>query len=330
MTSSEDSLASDGEGALRAPDFFIVGQPKSGTTALYETLRRHPELFMSDLKEPMFMASDLLAGVTRPAVRARPQSLDQYLALFAGATDEQRVGEASALYLCSREAAANIARLSPAARSIAIMREPVSFLRSLHLQLLQDHSENEPDLVKALELEDARRSGKQIPPGCPRPAALFYSDYLRYVEQLRRFDAAFPPGQMLVLIYEDYRAENEATVRRVLRFLDVDDSCAIEVKDANPSVRLRSAQLDNAIKAVARGRGPIMRAVSTPVKALTSRGVRHRALRVARRRFIYSEPRSPDERLMQELRGRFKAEVVALGEYLDRDLVSVWGYDSVN
>ena len=33
---------------------------------------------------------------------------------------------------------------------------------------------------------------------------------------------------------------------------------------------------------------------------------------------------------MQELRGRFKAEVVALGEYLDRDLVSVWGYDSVN
>jgi len=43
----------------RLPDFFIVGQPKSGTTALYEMLRRHPEIFMPASKEPWFFADEL-------------------------------------------------------------------------------------------------------------------------------------------------------------------------------------------------------------------------------------------------------------------------------
>jgi hypothetical protein len=33
---------------------------------------------------------------------------------------------------------------------------------------------------------------------------------------------------------------------------------------------------------------------------------------------------------MNELRRRFKSEVVALSEYLDRDLVALWGYDRVD
>jgi hypothetical protein len=32
---------------------------------------------------------------------------------------------------------------------------------------------------------------------------------------------------------------------------------------------------------------------------------------------------------MLELRRRFKDEVLALSEYLDRDLVRFWGYDGV-
>ena len=207
-----------------------------------------------------------------------------------GRAREQRAGEASALYLCSHEAAANIARLQPDARVIAILREPASFLNSLHLQLLQDHSETERDLAKALALEDDRRHGRHIPRTCPRPAALLYSEYLRYVEQLRRYDAVFAPEQMLVLIYDDFRADNEGTVRRVLRFLDVDDAHPIEVKDVNRTVRLRSPQLDDAVKTVSAGRGPMLRAVSAPVKTLTSRRVRHHALRVARRRLVYGEP----------------------------------------
>jgi hypothetical protein len=44
---------------------------------------------------------------------------------------------------------------------------------------------------------------------------------------------------------------------------------------------------------------------------------------------VYGKPRAPDARLMLELRRRFKGEVVALSEYLDRDLVTLWGYDGI-
>ena len=163
------------------PDFFIVGEPKSGTTALYEILRKHSQIYMPDLKEPLFLASDRLPRFKRPTTLHRPDSLEDYLSLFAGAGPQQRVGEASALYLWSREAAANIARLEPRARIIAIFREPASFLRSLHLQLLQNHTETQQDLRKALSLEKARRRGESIPRGLrsPRGAALLGVGSLR-------------------------------------------------------------------------------------------------------------------------------------------------------
>jgi hypothetical protein len=37
----------------RKPNFFIVGAPKCGTTALSEYLRSHPDVFFSSPKEPL-------------------------------------------------------------------------------------------------------------------------------------------------------------------------------------------------------------------------------------------------------------------------------------
>jgi hypothetical protein len=33
-------------GDIRRPDFFIVGAPKSGTTAMNDFLRQHPQIFI--------------------------------------------------------------------------------------------------------------------------------------------------------------------------------------------------------------------------------------------------------------------------------------------
>ncbi len=88
----------------RLPDFFVVGQPKSGTTALYQMLRRHPQVFMPENKEPWFFASELHER-TPPRPAGTPSTLSEYAALFASAQREQRVGEATVLYLWSRTAA---------------------------------------------------------------------------------------------------------------------------------------------------------------------------------------------------------------------------------
>ncbi len=314
------------EAHARVPDFFIVGQPKSGTTALYEMLRRHPRIYMPDGKEPWYFATELHF---RPPPRPDgiPATHDEYLALFEAAGAEQRAGEASPMYLWSRTAASRIAEMQPAAQIIMILREPASLLHSLHLQFVKTHVETERDLRKALSLEEPRRQGRHIPRRSYWPKALAYSEHARYVEQLRRYHELFGREQTLVLIYDDFRRDNEAAVRAVLRFLEVDDTLPIETMEANPTVQVRSQPLHDLVHAVSVGRGPMSVAVKRAVKAVTPAGVRRAALRAAQTRFVYGEPQPPDERLMSELRRRFKPEVVALSEYLGRDLVTLWGYD---
>ena len=157
------SLAAGG----RVPDFFIAGHPKSGTTALYEMLRRHPQIFMSEEKEPWYFSPELRH---RPPPRkpfAIPETLELYLSLFAAAGPGQLAGEASTTYLWSRAAAGMIAEAQPDARIIAILREPASFLRSLHLQFVEAHIETEGDLRRALALEaatDARAGTSRVIP----------------------------------------------------------------------------------------------------------------------------------------------------------------------
>jgi Sulfotransferase family len=101
---------------LRAPDFYIVGHAKCGTTALYEMLNANPQIFMPALKEPLYFATDLRMRFQRRAAGALPTELADYLELFDPAQPGQLVGEASSSYLWSHEAAANIAALRPDAR----------------------------------------------------------------------------------------------------------------------------------------------------------------------------------------------------------------------
>jgi len=312
MTSSTEPAR-----AQRVPDFFIVGHPKSGTTALYQMLRAHPQIFMPSVKEPRFLAHDLRA--LAPSTPNQPDTLADYLALFAPARAEQLVGEASASYLRSREAAAAIAEISPGARIIAIFREPASFVRSQHLQLLQEHVETESDLERALAGEEVVRSGQRV---------LRYSDSIHYTEQLRRYRAVFGSERVLALIYEDFRADNAGTLRRVLRFLEVDDGVTLAPHEANPSVALRAPRLDRAVRRLERSRGPVARAARASLAALTPRAARRRALAALQRRVLYEPPPQVDERVMLALRRRYQPEVAAFGEYLGRDLLAFWGYDS--
>ena len=148
---------------------------------------------MPEGKEPWFFAPELHER-TPPRPEGTPRTLEEYMGLFEGAKPEQRVGEATALYLWSQTAASADRRAQPDARIVAILREPASFLRSLHLQFLQTYVETESDLRGALELEHERRRGRSIPRHTYWPQALMYSEHLRYVEQLRRYQAVFGQG----------------------------------------------------------------------------------------------------------------------------------------
>ncbi len=332
-TASTEALAAARAAGRKLPEFFIVGQPKSGTTALYEMLKSHPGIYMPELKETRYFDREWHPGM-QPIIDSadapptadsssdpHPNTLAQYLALFDGADSSQRAGEASPGYLRSPRTAARIAAFEPDARIIAIFREPASFLRSAHLQLLQDHVETEKDFRKAIAREQSIEADK--------PVLWYARERVEYVKQLRRYRELFAPEHVLVLIYDDFRADNEGTIRRVLRFLDVDDDAPISYTEANQTVLVRSPGMYRLQRSLYLGSNPGARVAKAAIKALTPRRLRHEGLRTLRRRVIFGKPAPPDEELMLELRRRFEPEVAALSAYLDRDLIGLWGYDRI-
>jgi hypothetical protein len=316
--------------AGRVPDFFIVGHEKCGTTALDLTLKRHPGIFLPAVKEQKFFVPELRGGLSNPRTHDpwRPSVLEDYLALFAEAGPDQRAGEASPQYLRSHHAAERIAAVAPEARIIAILREPASFLRSFHLQWVRNGVETERDFAKALALEAERRQGRRLPRRAMVAQTLFYSDHVRYVEQLERYRAAFAPEQMLVLIYDDFVRDNAATVRRVLSFLEVDESIPLEPVRTKSLNAVRSPLLKHLADSAraARRNGETASVLGRTLNALTPAPLRAPGFRARWRRLVYKPPAPPEQELMRELRARFHGEVAALSEYLGRDLLTEWGY----
>jgi hypothetical protein len=311
----------------RLPDFVIVGQPKTGTTALHTMLNCHPQIYMPALKEPYYFADEL---ADNPPPANLPTTLADYVALFAPAAPGQLTGEASVFYLWSSTAARNIARAKPDARIIVILREPASFLHSLHLQFIRVRFETEMDLRKALALEPERRNGRQLPSGGYWPPLLLYSEHMRYMDQLHRYRQTFSDDQLLVLLYDDFRAENRAVLRTILRFLEVDDTVSLSEVETNLSTRIRARGVENLVRAISEGHGPRSSIVKTAIETVTTQRLRRSAQKAINHHIVYAKPQAPDRELVTELRHRYKPEVVALSEYLGRDLVTLWGYDDLD
>jgi hypothetical protein len=215
------------------PNFFIAGAPKCGTTALYEYLRSHPQIFMPELKEPHFFSDDL---ITHKYV----ETLDEYNQLFADATPQQfRVGEASASYLLSAAALPAIRKFNPEAKIIAMFRNPVEVVHSFHSQLLYWSEETETDFETAWRLQERRRQGMDIPRSCRERFWLQYRDIGRFGTQAQRLFATFPAEQVKVILFDDFAASPDRVYQEVIDFFGIAQDQRSEFPRVNENKRAR-------------------------------------------------------------------------------------------
>ena len=144
------------------PDFLVIGAPKAGTTALHAALAQHPDVFVSDPKEPKYWLCD---GAPPPAWRGPGDKhsqqewiwrADRYFPLFAPAAQHQVRGESTPFYLWSRGAHRRIAEDLPDVRLVAVVRDPVDRAYSNWMHLWSDGLEPEADFVSAFGREDER------------------------------------------------------------------------------------------------------------------------------------------------------------------------------
>lgn len=299
-------------GKPRGPDFFLVGAPKCGTTAMADYLGQHPEIGMCPRKETHFFTSDLRARLATKRGQ-RPPSLGQYLDLFAGLGDRRRLGEASVWYLYSEAAPHAIREFCPEAEAIVMLRDPVEMLPSLHSQFVYVGIEPVEDFERALELDPEReRSG--APPGFP-PSS--YRAAVRYADQLRRYLEAFGAERVHVIVYDDFRDDTLGAYRRTCEFLGVDRAFEPEIEVVNPNKRVRSRAMRRLVRRPPEALRRALHAVTT--EEMRRRG--GRALKRVNTRFERRPPVSPA--VAAALRPEVERQVRELDELLGLD-VSRW------
>lgn len=219
------------------PDFFIVGAPKSGTTAMNEYLRQHPQIFMAEPKDTTFFGSDL--NFLQPRISA-----DRYRLLFRGANSVIRVGETSVWYLYSKRAAQEIKAFSPDAKIIVMLRNPVDMLYAQHSEFLYNLNEDITSFEEALDAEEDRKRGERIPKQAHLVEGLFYRETAKYAEQLERYFDIFGRENVHIIIFDDFKRDTLRVFCETLGFLGVDSSFRPEFRviNSNKTFRHRALQ----------------------------------------------------------------------------------------
>ena len=193
-----------------------------------------------------------------------------------------------------------------------MLREPVSFMHSLHMEYLNETLEDETDFARALEKEPLRKAGRCIPARVRCPSYLLYRERARYSGQLARYYAVFPRENILVMTMEEFRQDNERRYRDALGLLGVDPQYV-------PCLRrgvCESRAAQQAAQSGAQHAGVQARALQGSRPAQVHRPPK----RVAG--LVMKEQRRPElsPALERELRDEFGAEVQRVSELVGRDL----------
>jgi hypothetical protein len=290
------------------PSLFIVGAPKTGTTAMNTYLARHPEIFMAP-KELHYFSHEAFYG---PPLGER--DLDWYLDQFREAGEKTVLGEASVWYLSSSTAAQRIKEFEPRAKILIHVRNPADLIVSYHSELLFHGYEDIEDLEQALDAEKQRLEGRNIPVQCVVPRVLYYSEVVRFTEQIERFFTLFGRENVLVNIFDDLVADPAALYRRTLAFLGVDSSFTTTFKVINNNKIVRSHLLRAFMGC---------RSLNQAARLILSKSRRKRI-----RKWLWEintrvVPRpEPTPAVMTRLRREFAGEVERLGDLLGRDLAA--------
>ncbi len=270
------------------PNFLCIGTYRAGTTWLYRVLKEHPDIFLPDEKELMFFSHHYDKGI------------EWYNRFFEGRRGEKCAGDISPTYLSSPEAAARIHRHFPGIKLILSLRNPPDQVYSLY-RLWRSRSYTDKDIGTVLDEEEE------------------FLDNILYWRHLSRYLDYFDRERILVLFYEEIEEDPEEYLRKVYRFLGVEERYPPLIHERhNQNREPRNILVENIVT----GTGDLLRRMRLlRLKSFLNRmGVSERIKRL-------NTKEREDRGMPDEVRARINAHVEEdkkrLQEFLGRDL-SFW------
>lgn len=271
--------------AKRLPDVVGLGAEKCGSTSLFYYLRAHPEIGVQRRKETRFFADNFHRGPDW----YRRQFPDGARVLF-----EVHGGNYSK-HPRVPGVAERIAATLPAARFVYVVRDPVERIVSRWMHHYANGDED-ASFEEALRELDGNR----------------YVVPTLYMAQLERYLRFYPADRFHLFTAEELRDDRLPTLRRLFRFLGVDESfespefeilrhpSALKRRNVGVALALQRAVGDRVTQRLhGRARHLFKRIVYTPVSRSIPRPEPSPALRRRLRAYF-----APDLRRLEQFMGR--------------------------
>jgi len=305
------------------PNTFIAGAQKSGTTTLCRLMDRHPEVVLSNPKEPAFFSRE-----------SNISAIDSYERCFQprnGVTPRVIV-DGSTAYMVDPSAAPRMRSiLGGDLRFIFCLRDPTERMISAYwhqakkgqdLRSLDQVFSFRSNSLEEAMIDEENRLRSAIDSGLIKTSAylgrfddpLWNFRYLRnslYASDLDRFFKNFGRKRVKVIFFEDLIGDLATMLASLAIFLDIDPAAFPNLLDQrNPTLLARAPALSLALRRLPGRR--IMRRLPGYQRL-------HRLL-------LYRRPPSTTPQLKDQLRLLVAPEVVRLQDMLNRGLLTLWSY----
>jgi hypothetical protein len=195
------------------PNFFIVGAPKAGTTSVWAYLRRHPQAFLPEMKEPGFFMT--VSSVPGSKHFGCIGNQDKYQRLYRKAKGHDAIGDASPGYLWDENAPGRIHNVCPDARIVILLRDPVERAFSHYFMFARLGKAPLPFF------EGVQRDHLQPAKAGDQHNHMYVQFGLYYVQVLRYLEA-FGEEQVKIYLFEDLQKDTVGVMSAICRHIGVD------------------------------------------------------------------------------------------------------------
>jgi len=221
------------------PNFICVGAQKAGTTSLYDILKSHPNIYMSDVKETKFFQRD------NDYIKGLKFYQEEY---FSNLNQELIIGEIDPEYLYFNYVSKRIYdSLGKNTKLIFMLRNPVERAYSHYLMSLRRGYETLSfENAIACEYERINNTSNDTE-YFSQKNHFSYIDRGLYYKQIEEYLKYFPKENMLFILFEeDFLLKKEETINKILIFLGVESSKVLDINaKSNPATLPKSIFLTN-------------------------------------------------------------------------------------
>jgi hypothetical protein len=279
------------------PTFIGIGAGKSGTTWLYSILNEHPEICMSSAKETLFFNSYYQRGI------------NWYSKFFKQCNCQNAIGEVSNTYIFSSLVPARIYEFNSNIQLIATLRNPADRAFSHYLfhcrnaqfeGTFEDAIAQKPDLIER---------------------GLYFHYLSNYLEYFQR-------KQLLILLFDDLKANPIALGQKIFNFLGVDPNWA--TPDLVQTQRLPASKPRNKVLAkIVKGTALMMRQSGLPQAVTTITKIKSSPIvNLLYKPYERNEYPKMKPETRQKLNDYFRDDVRKLSPLVNRDLETLWLHSS--